>query len=82
MSDYLEITSRTSFEEIPDEVKRAVDDIVDGWYQAIRVDWEDVWDRLDGMVLDDGRVVSVETLAGPAIDGLKAYALKMNARNR
>lgn len=82
MSDYLEITSRTSFEEIPDEVKCAVDDIVDGWYQAIQVDWEDVWDRLDGTVLDDGRVVSVETLTGPAIAGLKAYALKMNARNR
>jgi hypothetical protein len=79
---YLTITAETSFEEIPDEVKCTVDDIVDGWYQASRIDWEDVWDRLDGTVIDDGRVINVETLTGPAINGLKAYALKMNARNR
>lgn len=70
----MKITDKTPFDEIPNEVKDAAAEIVRGWYPVGRIDWEDVWDRLDNTELEDGRRVEIQTLAGPAIEGLKAYA--------
>ena len=50
---------------------RAVD-IVDGGYNEGRIDWEDVWDRLEKQTLDDGRGIDLGTdLLSPALTALK-----------
>lgn len=70
----LRITDKTAYDTIPSELKDATLEIVRGWYPNGRIDWEDVWDRLDGTELEDGRKVDIQTLVGPTIDGLKQYA--------
>jgi len=41
-------------EDVTEEIVKLALDIVDGWYQEGPIDWEDVWDRLDGAELADG----------------------------
>jgi len=41
-------------EDVTDEVMKIVLDVVDGWYQFGRIDWEDVLDRVEGSELEDG----------------------------
>jgi hypothetical protein len=59
-------------EDVTDEVLEAVQDIVGGWYDDGPIDWEDVWDRLEKRVLDDGRGIDMgEDLGSPAIKKIK-----------
>jgi len=52
-------------------VQQAVD-IVDGWYPEGRIDWADVYDRLERRTLDDGRGINLGTdLGSPALTALK-----------
>lgn len=70
----LEISAETPYSAIPESVRDAVTEVLRGWYPVGAVDWPDVWDRVDGMALDDGRVLDIVTLVGPALDGLKKHA--------
>jgi hypothetical protein len=62
---------RTAEDVTDDLVQRAVD-IVDGWYDEGRIDWENVYDRLEKQTLDDGRGIDLgEDLGSPALVALK-----------
>lgn len=56
MTEYHTIRSDA---DISDEIVALALDIVDGWYPSGRVDWGDLWDRLDGAVLDSGAVLDL-----------------------
>lgn len=47
-------TPVTEASQVTEEVMQAARDIVEGWYNEGRVDWENVWDRMDGTTLNDG----------------------------
>lgn len=44
----------TKAEHVTDSVMETVWLVINGWYSTGRIDWEDVWDRLDGYGLDMG----------------------------
>lgn len=49
----------------------------DGWYPyPARIDWEDVWDRMDGIDLADGSELSI-----PALDTDAQREIKRRVRN-
>lgn len=66
-------TTITAAEDVTDEVMDAARSVVDGWYAADdRIDWEDVWERLDGTELDNGTKIDMgNSLISPAIDLIK-----------
>ena len=53
---YVEVTEA---EQVTDEVLEIARDIESGWYNDVPIDWEDVWDRMEGTVLDDNRYLSL-----------------------
>lgn len=59
-------------DQVTDEIVQAAQEIVDGWYPKGRIDWEDVWDRLDGASLEDGTVLDLgDNLLSPALVYIK-----------
>lgn len=68
-SDY---APRAADDVTPELVDMTVS-IVDGWYADGRIDWEDVYDRLErGAGLADGRRIDLgEDLASPALKTLQ-----------
>lgn len=68
MTDYTPTTAA----DITDELVQQAADIVDGWYPDGRIDWEDIYDRLERRTLDDGRGIDLGTdLGSPALTALK-----------
>jgi len=62
-------------DQVTEEIVDATVQIVDGWYQASAVDWTDVWDRLDGIELKDGRRLDLGgTSFSPALRELRRRA--------
>lgn len=60
-------------DQVTGEIVDLVWDIVDGWYQEGRIDWEDVWDRLDGSTIQDGTILDLgDDLLSPALVLIKA----------
>ena len=53
---YTEVTAAT---HVTDEVMDYARSIVEGWYNEGRVDWEGVWDRMDGSRLNDGTTLDL-----------------------
>ena len=45
--------------DVTEEVLSTARDIVEGWYNNGRVDWENVWDRMDGSRMDDGTTLDM-----------------------
>jgi hypothetical protein len=67
-------------EDVTDEALEMVQGIVEGWYNEGRIDWEDVWDRMDKRVLDDGRGIDMGSdLGSPAIRKIKREIRKWRA---
>jgi hypothetical protein len=67
-------------EDVTDEALEMVQGIVEGWYNEGRIDWEDVWDRMDKKVLDDGRGIDMGSdLGSPAIRKIKREIRKWRA---
>jgi hypothetical protein len=67
-------------EDVTDEVLEIVQGIVEGWYDERPIDWEDVWDRMEKSVLDDGRGIDMgEDLGSPAILKIKKEIRKWRA---
>lgn len=68
MADYAPRTA----DDVTDELVRIAVDIVDGWYSEGRIDWEDVFDRIERSPLDDGREIDLGTdLGSAALTALK-----------
>jgi hypothetical protein len=58
--------------DVTDELVQQALGIVEGWYDEGPIDWEDVWDRLERRVLDDGRGIDLgEDLGSPALKALQ-----------
>jgi hypothetical protein len=68
-------------EDVTDEVLELVKGIVEGWYDEGRIDWEDVFERLEyKRTLDDGRGIDLgEDLNSPAIKKIKSEIRKWRA---
>lgn len=52
-------TEITSADDVTEEVLEMVRNIESGWYLDRRIDWEDVWDRLEGSLLADGTYIDL-----------------------
>lgn len=58
--------------DVTEEVLDIAREVVDGWYAEGRVDWENVWDRMDGGELEDGTFLDLgEDLGSPALSKIK-----------
>jgi hypothetical protein len=69
--------SPTAAEDVTEELVSITLEIVDGWYQDTRIDWEDVLDRLEKATLEDGRGIDMGSdLGSPAIKRLKSQVRK------
>lgn len=76
MADY---EVRTA-EDVTPEIIEIVQGIVEGWYDEGRIDWDDVWDRVERTYLDDGRGIDMGTdLGSPAILKIKREIRKWRA---
>lgn len=72
-----ETTTIYDAEDATEEVITLATSIADGWYPEGPIDWEDVWDRLDGASLDDGTRLDLgENLLSPALKKIKREILK------
>jgi hypothetical protein len=69
-------TLAAELESIMSELEDFVYEIVDGWYQDTRIDWEGVWDRLDGIQLNDGRVLDIRVVTSPVQVALKNRVIR------
>lgn len=59
--------------DVTEEDLQEVEDITDGWYADTRIDWDDVWDRMErGSDLDLG-----PQLDSPAMRKMKAHVRKL-----
>jgi hypothetical protein len=59
-------------EDVTEELVQQAVDIVDGWYNEGRIDWEDVFDRLEKHTLDNGQGIDLgEDLGSPALKTLQ-----------
>jgi hypothetical protein len=68
-------------DDVTDEVLEQVKGIVEGWCDDGPIDWEDVWDRMEKRVLDDGRGIDMgEDLSSPAIRKIKREIRKWRAQ--
>lgn len=72
MSDEKYTTLRTA-DDVTDEIKKLALDIADGWYADTRIEWDDVWDRMDGRELEDGTYLDLPELDNPAMRAIKSY---------
>lgn len=81
MADLLTILPETTPAELGDEIMGELKDhaftIADGWYADGRIDWENVFDRMDDSEMLDGRRLEMTTLYGPVIDAIKAHVRKV-----
>ena len=60
--------------DLTDELKRAAEMIVDGWYSEVRIDWGDFIDRMEQYELEDGNFPDFgEDMDSPAIRQLKSH---------
>jgi hypothetical protein len=53
---YTDITEK---DQVTDAMVEATAEIISGWYQGKRINWNDVVDRLDGMELEDGSTMDL-----------------------
>lgn len=58
--DYQQIIA---VEDVTEEILQAVREIESGWYSEGRIDWEDVWERLERQTLNNGKKIDL----GPEI---------------
>lgn len=61
-------------EEVIDIVWR----ITEGHFPGTPIDWDEVWERLDGDELEDGRMFNMDNADGtPALIGIKQEILRL-----
>lgn len=61
--------------DLTEEILRAAEDVHDGYFaDERRVDWEELWDRLDGYYLEDqSRIDLPSDLESPVFAALKKH---------
>jgi DNA-binding PadR family transcriptional regulator len=68
-------------DDVTEEVLEVVQGIVSGWYDEGRIDWEDVWDRMERTRLADDRGIDMGgDLGSPAIKKIKREIRKWRAQ--
>lgn len=73
-------TELKSVEDITDEVREIVRDVVEGWFSTGRIDEEDFADRVEGKTLNDGsKLLLPQTFAHPVFKELKKIAKEAQA---
>lgn len=79
-SGAIRFTEPKTADDVTAEMIGLVSEKVNGRYAEGRVDWEDVWDRTDDALLDDGTRLDLGTdTSSPALRKLKSEALKRRA---
>lgn len=48
-------------DDVTEEVLLITVEITEGWYAEGKIDWENVWDRMDGSLLDDNTKINMGT---------------------
>lgn len=67
-------------EDVTEEILEIAQGIVEGWYNEGRIDWGDVWDRMEKRTLEDGRGIDMGSdLGSPAITKIKREIRKWRA---
>lgn len=70
-----EYTSPQTAEDVTEEMIQMARNVVDGWYEGRRVDWDDVWSRLDGSSMEDGTQLDLpQDLLSPVFAVLRREA--------
>lgn len=69
---YFVLHAETPASAVPQSLLDEALNIADGWCGE-DIDWEDVWDRLDGFEMPDGSLLDITTTTGPAIQRIKRY---------
>lgn len=68
-------TSIRTEEDVTQEIIDLLRSVVSAHYPEGRIDWPDVWDRMDGRTLNDGTALDMgDELDTPAIKSLKKVA--------
>lgn len=66
------LTTVMQVDQVTEEIVQAAFDIVEGWYNEGRIDWDNVWDRMEGSVLEDGTELDMGTdIDSPAMRRIK-----------
>lgn len=73
MTEEKKYHSLREVESVTQEVLDMVETITDGWFSDVRIDWEEVWDRLEGYELEDGSYPEIPDMDNPAIRKIKKY---------
>lgn len=61
-------------DQVTEEILKLFYDVVDGWYQTGRIDWDDLLDRVDGAELEDGTILDLgNSMVSPAIVKIKKH---------
>lgn len=69
-------------DDVTEELVQQAVDVVDGWYAERRIDWEDVYDRLEKHTLEDGRGIDLGgDLGSPALVALKRRVREARKEN-
>lgn len=62
-----------SADDVTEEILEIAVSLTDGHYPG-RIDWDDVWDRMDGAELADGAALDLgEDLGTPAMNKIQAH---------
>lgn len=81
MSEDVKWTDVTDEDQVTEEILKIAEGVIDGWYSTGPIDWDDVWDRIDGAPLDDGTKLNIgNDLSSPVIMKLEAHI--KNYRNK
>lgn len=67
--------------DVTQEVLDIAVDITEGWYAETKIDWDDVWDRMEKSSLDDGTDIDMGSDDdSPAMKYIKSHirALRKN----
>ena len=70
---------------VTDEIVQHAVDIVDRWYTSKRVDWSDVWNRLDGIKLGNGLNLDLDlgdNLVSPGLKKLRDAVVRARRENK
>lgn len=80
MSSEARWTEVRTVADITDEVREIVQSTVEGWYPSGRIEWNDLWDRIESVPLDDGTKPSLPgDLSSPVFKELKKIAKEAQA---
>lgn len=60
-------------DSVTDEVLALAESITDNHYPEGPIDWDNVWDRLDGAALKNGARLEIPAVSNPALKRIKLH---------